>query len=304
MLKVSRTTTGLSLALAGNQQIQPLDNGHKAEVLSFLAARPLHTFIKTSWIYDNGLISSFNRGTFYGYRDVKGQLEGVALIGHITLFEAQADSAVAAFATLTQSCQSVHAVLSEENKITRFMTYYEKGGTAPRLVCRELLLEKRTAQNLITVTSLRPARAEELELVVPIHAQTAVQESGVNPLDVDPSGFRERCARRIKQGRVWVAIEDRQVKFKADIVSDTPNVVYLEGVYVSAEHRGNGYGASCMTQLTNHLLERTKAVCLLVNQTNSAAQASYRKAGYAFREYYDTLYLQHQQASSGEDLEQ
>src|ERR1043166_2122534 len=95
-------------ALAGNQQIQPLDNGHEAEVLSFLAARPLHTFIKTSWIRDNGLASSFNRGTFYGYRDVKGRLEGVALIGHITLFETQADSAVAAFAQLTQSCPSAH----------------------------------------------------------------------------------------------------------------------------------------------------------------------------------------------------
>jgi ribosomal protein S18 acetylase RimI-like enzyme len=303
MLQVSRTNPALPAALAGNPQVQPLNNGHKAEVLSFLAARPLHTFIKTSWIYDNGLISSFNRGTFFGCRDSKGQLEGVALIGHITLFEAQTDSAVEAFAKLTQSCPSAHAVLSEENKINKFMTHYERGGAPPRLVCRELLLEKRTAQNLNTVTSLRPARSEELELVVPIHAQTAVDEGGVNPLDVDPSGFRERCARRIDQGRVWVAIEDRQVKFKADIISDTPNVVYLEGVYVSAEHRGNGYGARCVTQLTNHLLERTKAVCLLVNQTNCAAQASYRKAGYEFREYYNTFYLQHQQPSANRDLD-
>jgi len=297
MPQVSPTNHALPAVLAANPQVQSLDNGHKAEVLSFLAARPLHTFIKSSWISDNGLVSPFNRGTFYGCRDAKGQLEGVALIGHITLFEAHADSAVKAFAKLTQSCPSAHAVLSEENKISRFMTYYRKGGQAPRLVCRELLMEKRSAQSLNSVASLRPARSEELELVVPIHAQTAFEESGVNPLDVDPSGFRERCARRLKQGRVWVAIEDGRVNFKADIVSHTPNVAYLEGVYVSEEHRGNGYGAKCITQLTNHLLEHTKTVCLLVNQTNSAAQASYRKAGYEFREYYDTLYLQHQQPS-------
>jgi GNAT superfamily N-acetyltransferase len=255
-------------ALAGNQQIRPLDNGHKAEVLSFLAARPLHTFIKTSWIYDNGLTSSFNRGTFYGYRDPKGRLEGVALIGHITLFETQADSAVAAFAQLTQSCRSAHAVLSEENKISQFIAYYQKGGTTPRLVCRELLLEKRTVENLNKVDSLRPARSEELDWVVPIHAQTAFEESGINPLDVDPAGFRERCARRIKQGRVWVAIEDERIKFKADIVSDTPNVVYVEGVYVSPEHRGNGYGASCMTQLTNHYWNAPERfACWLTKQT-------------------------------------
>src|SRR5260370_11171698 len=46
-----------------------------------------------------------------------------------------------------------------------------------------------------TLFRSRTARSEELELVVPIHAQTAFDESGVNPLDVDPSGFRERCAK-------------------------------------------------------------------------------------------------------------
>ena len=302
MLTVSRAKAPLPLALAGNQQVQPLNNGHQAEVLSFLAARPRDTFIKTSWICDNGLVSSFNRGTFYGYRDAKGRLEGVALIGHITLFDARTDFAVAAFARLTQSCPSARAVLGEENKINQFMTYYEKRGTPPRLVCRELLLEKRSAENLDNVQPLRLASSGELELVVQVHAQTAFEESGVNPLDADPSGFRERCARRIDQGRVWVAIEDGRLKFKADIVSDTPSVIYVEGIYVSAAHRGNGYGARCMTQLTNHLLERTKAVCLLVNQANSAAQASYRKAGYEFREYYDTLYLQHQPPAAGREL--
>jgi ribosomal protein S18 acetylase RimI-like enzyme len=282
-------------AVYPQHQIQPLDNVHQAEVLRFLAARPLHTFIKTSWIRDNGLVSSFNRGTFYGYRDKNGRLEGVALIGHITLFEARADSALAAFAKLTQGCANTHAVLSEKSKINRFITYYERGGKPSRLVCRELLLEKRTVENLENVPSLRQARAEELEMVVPVHAQTAYEESGVNPLEVDPAGFRERCARRINQGRVWVAIEEGKLKFKADIVSDTPSVVYLEGVFVSAEHRGNGYGARCMTQLTNKLLTDSKSVCLLVNEQNSAAQASYRKAGFQFREYYDTLYLQPQQ---------
>jgi ribosomal protein S18 acetylase RimI-like enzyme len=293
MLKISATNTELPVAVAANHPIQPLDNGHKAEVLSFLSARPLHTFIKTSWIYDHGLISHFNRGTFYGCRDSMGRLEGVALIGHITLFEARTDSAIAAFAELIQSCPSAHAVLGEEDKISQFMTHYEKGGMPPRLVCRELLLEKRTPESLDNVPSLRLARPDELELVVSAHALSAFEESGVNPLDVDPSGFRDRCARRIDRGRVWLAIEDGRLKFKADVVSDTSDVIYVEGVYVSAEHRGNGYGARCVTQLTNHLLERTGTVCLLVNQKNVAAQFSYRKAGYKFREYYDTLYLQH-----------
>src|SRR5260370_22122799 len=140
MLTVPPTNPRPPLTLAGNQQIQALDNEHKAEVLNFLGARPLHTFIMASWIKDNGLASSFNRGTFYGYRDAKGKLEGVALIGHITLFETQADAALAAFAKLTQRCPSARVVLSEDEKISRFMRHYQTGANPPRPVCPELLL--------------------------------------------------------------------------------------------------------------------------------------------------------------------
>lgn len=275
----------------GGQAIQTLNNEHKSEVLNFLSARPLHTFIMASWIRDNGMVSPFNRGNFYGYRNDQQQLEGVALIGHITLFETKTDSALSAFADLTYKSPFTHTVLSEAHKISQFVNSKVSSSRTPKRICRELLLEKCVSENLNLVQSLGQATSEHLDLVVPIHAETAFEESGVNPLDVEPNGFRERCARRIRQGRVWVAIENEQLKFKADIVSELPDVIYLEGVYVSAEHRGNGYGARCLTQLTNHLLERTNSVCMLVNETNSAAQKSYQKACYQFREHYDTVYL-------------
>src|SRR5207247_10141889 len=69
------------------QRVQPLSDEHKAETLDFLSVRPLHTFVMTGWVNDNGLVSPLNRGGFYGYRNPQGSLEGVALIGHTTLFE-------------------------------------------------------------------------------------------------------------------------------------------------------------------------------------------------------------------------
>src|SRR5216110_951372 len=75
-----------------------------------------------------------------------------------------------------------------------------------------------------------------------------------NPLLADPNGFRERCRRRIEDRRTWVLVEQDQLIFKADVISDTPEVVYLEGVYVHPEHRGKGHGSKCLTQLTRSLL--------------------------------------------------
>jgi len=118
------------------------------------------------------------------------------------------------------------------------------------------LFEQRSTEHLEEpVACLRRATTEEVDLVVPVHAAMTVEETGVNPLDVDPNGFRERCARRIQQGRVWFVFEDEHLLFKADVISDLPDVNYLEGIYVSPENRGLGFGTRCMKQLTNVLFD-------------------------------------------------
>src|SRR6185436_9219258 len=104
----------------------------------------------------------------------------------------------------------------------------------------------------------------------------AESESGVNPLDVDPDGFRSRCARRIEMGRVWVLEIDGKLVFKADIQADTPDVIYLEGVWVNPNEQGQGIGRKCLRQLSRELLSRTKSICVLVNEDDQRAHTFYR----------------------------
>src|SRR6266550_3826046 len=80
--------------------IRPLGLAHGAEVLAFLAQRPIHTVIMAGFIRDNGLLSPLNRGTFYACRNAAGHLEGVALIGHVTIVETESDEALELFAQL------------------------------------------------------------------------------------------------------------------------------------------------------------------------------------------------------------
>jgi predicted GNAT family acetyltransferase len=183
--------------------------------------------------------------------------------------------------------------MGEQQRVSRFMDYYTAEAPRPRQVVREVLFEQRSKERLEEpVGCLRRATAEEIDLVVPVHAEMTLDDTGVNPLEVDPAGFRERCARRIQQGRVWVCVEDGRLLFKADVISDLTEVNYLEGIYVSPEKRGQGFGTRCMKQLTNVLLTHTKSVCLLTKEEKSAAQSCYRNAGYKLREYYETLFLE------------
>lgn len=269
-----------------------LVNDDEAEVLEFLAQRPIHTVTMMGLINDNGIVSPLNRGTFYGCRDLNGRLEGVALVGHATLMETVSDRALAALAQVAQQCANTHMIMGERERVADFWGHYAAAGRQQRLACREWLYELSwPIEAREPVAGLRRATLAELELVAPVQAQLAFAESGVNPLNVDPRGFVRRCRRRIEQGRTWVIVEDGKLIFKADVISRTSEVNYLEGIWICEERRANGSGLRFMSDLMRRLLEETKSVCLFVNETNKLAQNFYRKCGFHFRATYETIFL-------------
>lgn len=262
------------------------------EVLSFLSERPIHTVCLVGFIRDNGLVSEHNRGTFYGCRNSEGRLEGVALIGHATLIEARTPRAMEEFSLVAQGFQNTHIILGETEKVEQFWNYYADEGQDMRLACREMLFEVRQAMQLREeVQGLRRATLGDLDQIAPVQAALAESESGVNPLDVDPEGFRARCARRIEMGRVWILEENGRLIFKADVQADTPDVIYLEGVWVNPAERSKGFGRKCMRQLCQDLLSRTKSVCVLVNEENQRAHTFYRMCNFKVRGIYDSIFL-------------
>ena len=260
--------------------VHPLTESHgEGEVLAFLAERPVQTVVMGSLIRDNGLESPFNRGTFYACRDQGGRLEGVALIGHATFVEARTEAALAAFAELAQKEADAHMILGEQALVRRFWDYYAPAGQAARSFCRELLFELRWPLAACEpARGLRRATLDDLALVMPVHAAMACEQSGVNPLEADPHGFRLRCARRVEHGRVWVLVE---------------------GVYVEPASRQQGHGLRCLSQLGWELLRRSAAVSALVNEQNLVAQALFMKAGYKLRGYWDTIFLERRGAGEG-----
>lgn len=276
----------------GPLKVCALTRTDEAEVLRFLAARPLHTVYMAGLIRDNGLVGALNRGTFQGYRDNIGQLEGVALIGHVTQVEVRTPRALQAFALAAQDCHAVHVVMGERALVHDFWRHYSLGGQELRVACRELLLEQRAPIDTDnTDPGLRLALAADLSLIMRVQAAMAAAECGVNPLAVDPEGFRARCERRIERGRVWVLVEGGKLLFKADIMAETPESTYLEGVYVNRRHRRHQYGRRCLLALGQTLLSHSNSVCLLVNERNVAAHSFYYSLGYKLRSIYDTVYL-------------
>ena len=273
-------------------QFAPAAVGMEEEILSALAAPTLTNVVMAGFIRDNGLISLQNRGRFYVCRNEHNKLEGVALIGHSILFEAFSESAVEGFAAIARDEASAHLLMGEHNAVQRFWSYYADEGQSPRHLCPVLFLRRdEQFQQRQDVPGLRLAKPEDLEPIVRAQAAMAVETSGVDPLQKDPVGFRQRYLRRIDKNRVWVLMKNQQLIFKLDVITSTPDATYIEGVYVSPEERGKGRGQSCLTEVGRKLLERTKAIHLFVENENTRTTAFYSRLGFNIAGQYDLLYF-------------
>jgi len=293
MLQQYATTSVSGIGATSAMPAKFLNDSSKPEVLDFLEQRPAQTAMLSGLIRDNGLSSDLNRGDFFGCRNEHGELEGVALIGHATLFEARSERALYSLANRAQNCTGTHMLMGEQDGVQMFWEFYAGRQAQMRKSCREHLLELRPPVELREeVPGLRLATAEDLDAIVPIHARMACEESGLNPLDIDPEGFRRRYLRRIQKQRSWVWMDSGNVVFKAEIVSQTPHVAYLEGIWVNPDNRSQGQGTNCVLQLSKQLLSRSESVCLFVNAENTSAITFYERMGFKDKESFDTIFLQ------------
>jgi GNAT superfamily N-acetyltransferase len=271
--------------------VHPLAEADECEVLDFLSARPIHAVFIKGLIQENGLVNDCNRGKFYACRDAAGRWLGVALIGHITLIEAQTECVLKAFADYARG-HSIYMILGEQWKVECFWDSYSMKGEEPHRQREELLFVQRCPKSVLEpVLELRLATSNDLDILLPLYAEMHGRESGVNPLDVDPEGFSRRWQRRIQQQRVWVWIDGEDLIFNADVMCETQQCIYLEGIYVSPEMRGKGYGLKCMSQLSHILLARAGSLCLLSDDKNLGANKFYQKAGYELADRYKAMFL-------------
>jgi GNAT superfamily N-acetyltransferase len=270
-----------------------LEKTDEAEVLEFLSIRPVHTVVMKSFILDNGLVAEDNRGKFFGYRAPGGKLEGVALIGHTTLIEARSNEAVTAFALQARVSETpIHIIMSDSRTTAKFWNFYAEANQKPRLSCMEMLFELHLPFLVQECAwNVRLAEAGELEQIAAAHAEIAFIESGVNPMEKDREGFLRRTLKRIEKGRTFVVFENNTLVFKADIVAETEDVIYLEGIYVAEEYRGRSVASQCLSKMSLQLLTRAENICLLSNEDFKAAHKAFGKAGFKNTDKCLTLFV-------------
>jgi uncharacterized protein len=136
--------------------------------------------------------------------------------------------------------------------------------------------------------SVRLARPEEADLVVPASAAMFQEEIGFSPIGRDGgASYRGSVAQLVLAGRTFVRMQERsdgsgeEVVFKADLASVTPQVAQIQGVWLAPALRGRGLSAAAMAAVCRHTRAHVApVVSLYVNAYNGPALAAYRRVGF------------------------
>ena len=115
------------------------------------------------------------------------------------------------------------------------------------------------------------------------------EEMGIDPLSIDPAGWRARMSILIQRGWSWVWTEGDRVLFKAELSGWTPEAVQVQGVYTAPEYRGRGVATAGLAAVCQALLGQVPACTLYVNHYNAAARAVYDRLGFEHVTDFATL---------------
>lgn len=139
---------------------------------------------------------------------------------------------------------------------------------------------------------VRPALAEELDLVAPSAAAMFTEEIGYPPFRGSDTAYRQGVATLIQRRHTLVRIEDGRVVFKADLGSVALGVAQVQGVWVDPVCRGRGLAVPAMAAVVEHTLRHVApTVTLYVNDFNTAALATYRRVGFEQTGMFTTVLL-------------
>ncbi|HUJ14536.1 MAG TPA: GNAT family N-acetyltransferase [Thermoanaerobaculia bacterium] len=130
---------------------------------------------------------------------------------------------------------------------------------------------------------LREARfstPRDLDALVPACAAMHKEEVGIDPLERDAIGYRERIRELVEKKRSIIRVDNGHIAAKCEFSAVTPDAVQLMGVWTDPSLRRRGFGRALLREVCGHLARKGKSVTLFVNDFNRPAIALYESLGF------------------------
>lgn len=130
------------------------------------------------------------------------------------------------------------------------------------------------------LTTARYSTMRDLEPLVPACAAMHKEEVGIDPLERDAAGYRERIRELVEKKRSVIRVLDGRIVAKCEYSATTADAVQLMGVWTHPGYRRRGLGRELLREVCGHLSRRSKTVTLFVNDFNQPAIGLYESLGF------------------------
>jgi predicted GNAT family acetyltransferase len=121
----------------------------------------------------------------------------------------------------------------------------------------------------------------DLDALVPACAAMHAEEVGIDPLERDAAGYRERVRELVEKKRSVIRKVQSLIVSKCEYSAVTPQCVQLMGVWTSPRARRQGHSRVLLREVCGHLARKGKTVTLFVNDFNAPAIALYESLGFS-----------------------
>ena len=126
----------------------------------------------------------------------------------------------------------------------------------------------------------RYSTVRDLDQLIPACAAMHKEEVGIDPLERDAVGYRERIRELVDKKRSVVRIVEGVIAAKCEYSAVTNEAVQLMGVWTDPRYRRRGLAYELLREVCGHLFRREKTVTLFVNDFNLPAIRLYESLGF------------------------
>lgn len=126
----------------------------------------------------------------------------------------------------------------------------------------------------------RYSTARDLNALLPACAAMHKEEVGIDPLERDAAGYRDRVRELVDRERSVIRVVQGVIAAKCEYSAVTSGAVQLMGVWTNPRFRRRGYARVLLREVCGHLARKGKTVTLFVNDFNKPAVALYESLGF------------------------
>lgn len=275
----------VTLPAEGRWSLRALSDDDAGAALAFLRRDPLINVYLISRLLEERFVSATQMVEVRYNREivlVASLATNVVLAGDPALPAEITDAAVAVVAerVLTRMLP-VRAIISPATLVDALWRRLQSRLDAPTVV--------RMSQPVYAIAGRfdypdlkesRYATSRDLDALVPACAAMHNEEVGIDPLERDAVGYRERIRELVDKKRSIVRLHEGRIVAKCEFSAVTPEAVQLMGVWTHPHYRRRGFGGALLREVCGHLARKGKSVTLFVNDFNAPAIALYERLGF------------------------